>query len=118
TSNIPDPPGTLFTSGMNPIVGKSLTDVTVRTNELLVLVAPSLTRRLIVAVPDWLLAGTMETMRLVPAPSIKILAFGTKLVFEELPVTESRKARVSTSLTVNGIVTATSSGVARLAMLE
>src|SRR4051812_16510030 len=57
-------------------------------------------------------------VRLVPAPSIRMFALGTKLVFEELPVTVRRKGAVSTSLTLNAIVRGTSSGVVTFPTLE
>src|SRR5260370_37784506 len=69
-------------------------------------------------VPNWYLAGTMVTMRFVPLPSNKTLAFGTKVVLVELAVTVNRNGGVSTSATVNGRVMGVSSLVVWLATAE
>ncbi len=111
-------PATMPTSGMGSSVGGSFTEATVKRNELLALAVPSLTRRVIVVVPDPFAAGMMVAVRLVPAPPIKMFPLGTRFVFDELPVTVNRNGDVSASLTVKGTVIGTSSGVVRAGRLE
>ncbi len=92
--------------------------MTVRTNELAAVAEPSPTVRVIMVVPNWYLAGTMVTMRFVPLPSNKTLAFGTNVVLVELAVTVNRNGGVSTSATMNGMVMGVSSLVLWLATEE
>src|SRR3954453_6463909 len=97
-------------------VGRSFTGLIVKRNEVLALVTPSLTVKTIVFVPVWLLPGVMVTLRFVPVPLTTMLVSGTSTVLDELAVTVSNKAAVSTSLMLNGIVIGVSSGVAWLPM--
>src|SRR5229473_3173702 len=106
------------TSLMGSSVGGSFTGLTVRTNELAAVAEPSLTVSVIIVVPNWFVAGTMVAMRIVPLPSNKTLAFGTKVVLVELAVTVNRNGGVSTSATMNGMVTGVSSLVVWLATAE
>src|SRR5712692_7647909 len=103
---------------MGSSVGGSFTGLTVRTNELAAVAEPSLTVSVIIVVPNWFVAGTMVTMRLVPLPSNKTVAFGTNGVLLELAVTVNNSGGVSTSATVNGMVMGVSSLVVWLAMME
>src|SRR5258706_500838 len=68
-------------------VGGSLTGLTVRRKVLVAVARPSLTLRMIVAVPYWLRAGVMVTVRFVPLPPKTIFPSGTRLWFEEVPLT-------------------------------
>ena len=79
------------------------TAVTVSTKLLLALRAPSLTTMVIVEVPLCAEAGVRVTVRLPPVPPKTMLALGTSVGFDELPVTVRLPAAVSTSPTVNGI---------------
>ena len=55
-----------------------------------------------VAVPVWLLAGLTVTLRLAPEPPKTILAFGTRVVSDELAVRTKALAAVSASPMVKG----------------
>ncbi len=66
-------------------------------------VAASQTVRVMVVVPDWSRAGVMVTVRLAPLPPKTMLALGTSVVLDELPVTSRSAAAVSTSPTVKGM---------------
>src|SRR5262245_65733427 len=85
------------------IVGGSLTELTVSKNDVDVGVVPSLTVTVIVVVPNWLAAGVMTRFRLAPLPPRAMFAFGTSVVFDELAVTVSAAAAVSTSPTVKAM---------------
>ena len=61
--------------------------LTVRVKLVLVLSKPSLTVRVIVAVPVCPLAGVTVTERLAPLPPKTILTLGTRVGLEELAVT-------------------------------
>jgi len=98
-------------SGSGSRVGRSLTEFTVRLNELLAVNEPSLTTRVIRVLPNWLRVGTRVTVRLLPLPSINMLVLATSAVFVELAVTSRRKAGVSASPIVKGIVIGVSSFV-------
>ena len=50
--------------------------------------------------PEWFAAGVTVTVRLAPVPPNTMFAFGTRAVFDELPVTIRLAAAVSTSPTV------------------
>ncbi len=93
-------------SATSEIVGASLTAVTVSTKVSEVQappVAASQTVRVMVVVPDWSRAGVMVTVRLAPLPPKTMLALGTSVVLDELPVTSRSAAAVSTSPTVKGM---------------
>src|ERR1051325_230158 len=60
---------------------------TVKVKTDVVAFVPSLTLRVICAVPDWFAAGVTFTVRLAPLPPKIIFAFGTSVVAEELPET-------------------------------
>ena len=77
--------------------------VTVSTKLVLLVICPSLTCSVIVAVPDWFAAGVSVTVRFAPLPPKTIFPFRIKAGFEELPETVRLLAAVSVSLTVNGI---------------
>src|SRR5882762_2161128 len=88
---------------MSLIVGGALPPTTVSRNISLALFAPSLTVTVIVALPVWLAAGVMVTVRLAPEPPNTMLAFGTSVGFEEEPLTSKLPGGVSASLIENGI---------------
>ena len=58
---------------------------------------PSETVRVMVALPVWLAAGVMVTVRLAPLPLMTILPLGISVVLLELPVSVSELAAVSVS---------------------
>ena len=87
-------------SGIFEIAGASFTGVTVNTNVSLLLRAPSLTVTVMVALPDWFVAGINVTVRLEPLPPKRILAFGTSPGLEEVPLTIRLEAGLSASPTV------------------
>src|SRR5256885_17039041 len=72
-------------------------------NVSLALFVPSLTVTVIVALPVWLVAGVMLTVRLAPEPPNTMLAFGTSVGLEEEPLTTKLSGGVSASLTVKAI---------------
>src|SRR5439155_14351045 len=76
------------------------TGVTVNTNVSLLLRAPSLTVTVMVALPDWFVAGINVTVRLEPLPPKRILPFGTSPGLEEVPLTVRLEAGLSASPTV------------------
>src|SRR5215470_18415459 len=85
------------------MVGAVLDDgVTVNRKEVLALLVPSLTVMVMVAVPDWPAAGVTVTVRLAPEPPKTMLALGTRVGLEELPLRERLASGVSGSLMVNG----------------
>src|SRR5437667_12510686 len=88
---------------MSEIVGGSFTAVTVRLKLLDAVARPSLTVNVITALPDWLVAGRMVTLRLPPDPPSKMLPFGTRAGLEEDPLTTRLSGKVSASLTVKPI---------------
>src|SRR3954453_19749678 len=71
-------------SVMLEIVGGSLTAVTLRTNTLSAVAAPSLTVRVIVALPNWLSAGVIVAVRLASVPANTMLATGTRPGLDEV----------------------------------
>ena len=74
------------------------------TEKLFVAVSePSLTTIESIALPDCPEAGTTVTVRLEPEPPKTMFSFGTKIGFDEEPVTKSVSGTVSISPTVNGI---------------
>ena len=82
-------------------LGTSFTEVTVRTNVSVAVSEPSLTVTVMVAVPFWLAAGVMVTVRLAPLPPKTMLALGTSAVFDDEPDTVRLPAAVCASPTVN-----------------
>jgi len=83
-------------------IGASFTDVTVSTNvSTAEPPSPSVTVTVIVAVPNWLAAGVTVTVRSAPLPPNTMLAFGTNVVLDELPVRTKSATGVSASPTVN-----------------
>ena len=106
-------------SRMVEIVGRSFTGLTVST-KLWVLLAPfvSVTFRLRLAAPDWLVAGVMVTVRLLPLPPNLRLEEGKRLVSEEVMARARRSTGVVSSPTVNAMVRETSSSVDWSAMGE
>ena len=84
--------------------GASLTAATVRRKLLEVVAVPSLTLRVMTAVPFCWAAGVTVTVRLAPLPPNAILAAGTSAGLEELPVTVRLPAAVSASPTVKAKV--------------
>ena len=61
---------------------------------------PSLTHSSMSALPLCPAAGVMVTVRLAPLPLRTMLAFGTRVMFEDAPVTVSAEAAVASSATV------------------
>ena len=78
-------------------VGASFTAFTVTTNESLAVTTPSLTVNVIVAEPDWFVAGTMRTVRLLPLPPNWMFAFGISAGFDDAADNVNPVATVSTS---------------------
>jgi hypothetical protein len=83
------------------MVGASLTAVTVKTKVSVAVNVPSLTVTVIVAVPFWLAAGVIVTVRFAPVPPNTMFAFGINAVSLELPLTVKLATAVSKSPTVN-----------------
>jgi hypothetical protein len=79
------------------MVGTSFTAVTVRTKVSLVVVVPSFTVTVIVAVPNSFSAGVAVSVREAPVPPKTRFALGMSVVFEEVAVTVRAAAAVSTS---------------------
>src|SRR5207253_2322292 len=79
------------------------TAVTVSRNVVGVDRVPSLPVTVIAAVPYWSRAGVTVTVRLAPLPPNTRFAFGTRVVFDELPDTVRLPAAVRLSPTVNAI---------------
>src|SRR5258708_7003759 len=69
------------------MVGGSPTWFTVTVKVAALVFVPSLTLTVMVEAPVRLVAGLMARARLVPLPPKTMLAFGTRFVLEELPVT-------------------------------
>src|SRR2546425_397178 len=69
----------------------------------LALEEPSLTVTVMVAVPNWLVAGVIVTVRLEPLPPKTMLPLGTTVGLEDEPLTARLPGGVSLSPTVNGI---------------
>src|SRR5207247_5223271 len=85
-------------SGMSEMTGgELLAGVTVRTKLSLAVSEPSLTVAVIVAEPNWLLAGVTEIVRLAPEPPKTMLLLGTSVGLEEEPLRTRLDAAVSTS---------------------
>src|SRR5262245_55693042 len=89
---------------MFEIVGASFTVLTVNTNVSLAVNAPSLTVTVIVAVPNWFVAGVTVTFRLAPLPPKTMFPLGTSVGLDELPLAVRLAAAVSASPTVKAIV--------------
>ena len=77
--------------------------LTVNTKLVDALRLPSLTAIVIVEVPLPPGAGVMTTFRLAPVPPKVMLAFGTRVVFDELPASVKLPGGVSASPMVNAI---------------
>src|SRR5688572_552025 len=78
--------------------------LTVKTKFVAAVSAPSLTVTVIVAVPLSPVAGVMTTLRSAPVPPPKVmLAFGTKVAFDEVPESVNPLGGVSASLMVKAI---------------
>src|ERR1043166_1164622 len=107
-------------SGIGSRVGAWLTRRTFRRKALLALEAlPSCTVKVIVAAPDWLVAGRMVTVRLLPVPPNVMLVSGTKVRSEETADRVRLAGGVSKSFTTKGIgAVAVSWGVVWSAMAE
>src|SRR2546423_5128591 len=88
--------------GIFEMVGGSFTALTVTLKLVLAVPVPSLTVRVMVVAPDWLEAGWTLTVRLDPEPPKRILAFGTRSGFEEVPERTRLVAGVSASPIVSG----------------
>src|SRR3989442_14584593 len=86
---------------MSLIVGGVFGGLTVSVNGSLAVRLPSLTVTVITALPVWPAAGVTVTVRLAPLPPKTMFAFGTRVVFPELPLTTRLAAAVSASPTVN-----------------
>src|SRR4051812_27029922 len=93
------------------IVGRSLTGVTVKTNERRTAVMPSLTLRVIVVTPDWFVAGRIVMLRVTPLPPRTTLFEGTSEALDESTVKIRLSGELSGSLIVKPIEVAVSSGV-------
>src|SRR5882757_2078768 len=89
---------------MAEIVGGVLTGAcTVKVKVVLVVFTPSLTEIVICALPVWLAAGVIFTVRLAPLPPNTMFAFGTSAVLREVPERVRLAAAVSASPMVNAI---------------
>ena len=73
---------------------------TVTTNASLVVLVPSLTKTVMVAVPDWSVSGVTVTVRFDPLPPNTILFVGTKVGLEDALLNVRLPTGVSTSLRV------------------
>src|SRR2546430_1278558 len=91
--------------------GKSFIELTVRRKLVLWVLIPSLTFKLIVAVPNWLVRVRKVKSRFEPPPPRKRLALGTSAGFVELAVTTRLSAGVSVSPTVKRIGTGAASSL-------
>ena len=86
---------------MGSSAGGSLPEVTVSSNvSEPVALSVSVTVTVIVAVPNWLAAGVIVTVRSDPLPPNTMFPSGTNVVLDEVPLTPSNPAAVSTSPTV------------------
>src|SRR5436190_1993898 len=91
-------------SGMSEMTGgELLVGVTVRTKLSLAVSEPSLTVAVIVAEPNWLLAGVTEIVRLAPEPPKTMPLLGTSAGLDEELLRTRLEAAVSASPTVNPI---------------
>src|SRR6186713_1340578 len=89
---------------MAVMVGGVLAALTVRTKLVEAVSVPSLTVTVIVEVPLWPAAGVMTRLRLASVPPPKVmLAFGTKVAFDEVPETVNPVGCVSASPIVKAI---------------
>ena len=84
-------------------VGASFTAFTVSPKLVGVLIPPSLTVTVMVAVPLWFSPGVIVAVRFAPLPPNAMLAFGTRVGLLELPLKVKFPAGVSLSPTVNAI---------------
>src|SRR5690349_9075682 len=88
---------------MVEMVGASLTALTVARNVALAVALPSLTVTVIVALPNWFVAGRTVTVRFAPLPPNVILPLGIKVAWDDVPVRVKALTGVSASPIVNGI---------------
>src|SRR5438034_1212054 len=88
---------------MGAISGGRLAAPTTRRNESLALFVPSLTVRVIVAVPLWLASGVTVTVRFEPDPPKMMLSVGISAGLDELLYKPKFSAAASPSLMVNEI---------------
>src|SRR2546423_1769512 len=101
------------------MTGGSLIGWTVRRKAVLAeMPSPSVTVTVMVAVPDWFVAGKMVKVRLLLLPLRIRLAFGTNMGLLELATTNRAAAGVSTSSTVSDLELGTSSSVKTFEMVE
>src|ERR1043166_425315 len=87
---------------MDEIAGGLFTACTVSTKVSLVLLVPSLTVTVMVALPDWLVVGSTLTVRFDPLPPKVMFWLGTSAGLEEVPLRVSVLAALSTSPMVKG----------------
>src|SRR6266540_1016858 len=97
------------------IVGGSFTSWTVRTNVSLLESVPSLTVTLMVAMPDWFVAGVTVSVRAAPPPGAKTrLPLVTSVGLDEAAETVRAEASDSMSLTITTILVGVSSRIVKL----
>src|ERR1043166_2692943 len=101
----------MATLAIAEMVGRSLTDNTVRMKEPLVVAAPSLTLKVIVVVPNWFAAGVIVAMRLAPLPLKTMFPTGTRPALEDAADKVMLPGAVSTSPTTKGTARGVSSFV-------
>src|SRR5713101_7867904 len=89
-------------SAIVEMTGKPLTALTVNKKLALLAPAPSLTVRVIVALPNWFAAGVTATVRTAPLPPKTMFALGTRVGFEETPESVKLATGESTSATMKG----------------
>src|ERR1043166_4205959 len=88
---------------MSEMEGGSFTGVTFRLKLVEAVARPSLTVRVMTAVPDWLAAGRIVTVRLAPDPPSVILPLGTRVGLDDELLTRRLSGKVSASFTVKPI---------------
>src|SRR5437762_493818 len=102
-------------SGTLEMMGGSFTELTdSRKLALAAPPSPSLTVRVIVAEPNWLVAGLRVTVRFDPLPPKRIFASGTRSGLDERPLTIKLSTGVSTSPMENGMAAVGECSIARL----
>src|SRR4051812_5324095 len=77
------------------MLGGSLTAVTVTSNCVVVVSAPSVTLNVMVVTPLASATGVTVTVRLIPLGLITTFALGTRAVFSEVPLTLSVEMSLS-----------------------
>ena len=92
-------PGALESCGLGAVV----TELTVTRKLMLVVNCPSLALTVILAVPLYPAAGVTVTVRFEPDPPNAIFSVGTKVGFDDPPLSVKRSAKVRGSPTVNPI---------------